>query len=171
MTPRLRPARPDDATGMGRAHVQAWRESYPGIVPAERLAALDAVERAGIWAAAIAAGRHVTVVEDAAGIAGFSLCGEQREPELGCDGEFWAIYLLRRAQGQGLGWALMAGMARALLDEGKRSASLWIMTANAPALGFYEHLGGRMLTRRTVDDRGWDMDETAYGWDRLDVLL
>jgi GNAT superfamily N-acetyltransferase len=168
MTPRLRAARIEDAAAIGRVHVQAWRESYAGIVPAARLAALDPAERAGVWSGSIAAGRHVRVAEeDGGGIVGFSLCGEQREPALGCDGEFWAIYVLRRAQGQGLGRALMAGMARTLLDEGKRSASLWAMTANARATGFYAHLGGRVLTRRRKDGE----DDTAYGWERLEALL
>ena len=83
----LRPARAEDAVAIGRVHVEAWRESYGGIVPAERLATLDPAERAAVWAGSIAAGRHVTVVEDAAGIAGFSLCGEQREPGLGGPGD------------------------------------------------------------------------------------
>ena len=50
----------------------------------------------------------------------------------------------------------MADMARALLAEGMRSASLWVMSGNAPAIGFYARLGGRVLTRRTVEHKGWD---------------
>ena len=171
MNTLLRQARLEDAAAIGAVHVAAWRETYPGIVPAERLATLDPAERAGMWARSIAAGQHVTVVEDAAGLAGFALCGEQREPELGCDGEIWAIYLLRRAQRRGLGRALMACMARALLDEGKHSASLWVMAGNAPARCFYAALGGRELLRRIMAERGWDLDEIAYGWDRLEALL
>ncbi len=87
------------------------------------------------------------------------------------DGEIWSLYLLRRAQRRGLGRALMADAARALLREGKRSAGAWVMTENASAMGFYAALGGRVLTRRTVDYRGWALDETAFGWDRLEALL
>ena len=103
MSVALRPARPEDAVTIGRVHVEAWRQSYGGIVPEERLAALDAAERAGVWAAIHRRGPARHGGEDAEGIAGFSLCGEQREPELGCDGEFWAIYCCdaRRAAGSG----------------------------------------------------------------------
>ena len=65
----------------------------------------------------------------------------------------------------------MAGMARTLLADGMRSASLWVMSGNAQAIGFYARLGGRVLTRRTVEYKGWELDETAYGWDRLETLL
>jgi ribosomal protein S18 acetylase RimI-like enzyme len=171
VTPHLRPARPDDASAIGTAHVQAWRETYGGLVPASIVLSFDPAERAGIWERSIAAGRHVTVVEDAAGLAGFSLCGEQRDEALGCDGEIWAIYLLRRVQRRGLGRALMAAMAGTLLAEGRRSASLWVMNANLPAIGFYAALGGRVLARRTADFHGFPHDETAYGWDRLEALL
>jgi GNAT superfamily N-acetyltransferase len=170
MMPSLRPARPDDAGAIGRMHVAAWRETYPGLVPDGLIAALDPVERAAVWGRSIAAGQCVVVVEED-GIAGLASCGPPREPELGCDGEFWAIYLLRRAQRRGLGRALMAEMARSMLAEGRRSACLWVVSANAPATGFYAALGGRVLARRTAGMRGFPLDETAYGWDRLEALL
>jgi ribosomal protein S18 acetylase RimI-like enzyme len=171
MSPRLRPAQAEDAAAIGRTHVQAWQESYPGMVPAERIAALDPVERAGVWERAIVAGRHVTLVEDALGIAGLALCGATQSPELDCDGEIQALYLLRRVQRQGLGRALMADMARAMLAKGMRSASLWVLDANLPARRFYSALGGRILQHRTELEQGAPLEETAYGWDRLEVLL
>ena len=99
--------------------MQAWQETYPGIVPAARLAALDPAERAAVWRASIAAGRHVMLAEDEAGLAGFALTAEQREPDLLPDhaGELWSIYLLRRAQRRGIGRALMADAARYLASD------------------------------------------------------
>ena len=129
MTFALRLAMDVDAAAIGAAHVQAWRETYPGIVPASRLATLDPVERAAVWRASIAAGRHVMLAEDDAGLAGFALTAEQREPDLLADhaGEVWSIYLLRRAQRRGIGRALMADAARHLLATGVETMALWVI--------------------------------------------
>ena len=54
-----------DAEGLG--HVQAWRETYPGIVPEAILAAQGPAERAVMWRRIIAAGTTVLVARDAAG--------------------------------------------------------------------------------------------------------
>jgi L-amino acid N-acyltransferase YncA len=162
-----------DATTIGAAHVQAWRETYPGIVPAARLAALDPVERAAVWRSSIAAGRHVMVAEDEAGLAGFALTAEQREPDLLADhaGEMWSIYLLRRAQRRGIGRALMADAARHLLATGIHTMAVWVMAGNVDAVAFYGALGGRALLRRSVQRPTWVLDEIAFGWDRLDPLV
>jgi hypothetical protein len=39
--PVIRPAQPDDALAMARAHVDTWRTSYAGVVPDEHLANLS----------------------------------------------------------------------------------------------------------------------------------
>ncbi len=173
MTFTLRPAIDVDAAAIGSAHVQAWRETYPGIVPAARLAALDPAERAAVWRAAIAARQHVTLAEDQAGLAGFALTAEQREPDLLPDhaGEVWSIYLLRRAQRRGIGRALMIDAARHLAATGRDTMALWVMASNGRAVAFYTALGGRALLRRSVRRPTWLLDEIAFGWDRLDALL
>ena len=52
-------------------------------------------------------------------------------------GEVFAIYLLKEAQGLGLG--------RKLSRLGRRSpVTLWVLENNDPAIGFYEHYGFRM---------------------------
>lgn len=169
----LRRANDADAVAIGAAHVQAWRETYPGIVPAARLAALDPAERVAVWRGSIAAGQHVMLAEDEAGLAGFALTAEQREPDLLPDhaGEVWAIYLLRRAQRRGIGRALMADAARHLVSTGIDTMALWVMAGNADAVAFYVALGGRPLLRRSVQRPTWVLDEIAFGWDRLDALV
>lgn len=170
----LRPARPEDAAALGALHVQAWRETYPGIVPAAILAALDPAERAAMWARVLAAGEAAVILAcNADGTAlGFACAGAQREPDvLPQQGEFHAIYLLRAAQGRGLGRALMAAAARALLARGMASASLWVLDGNDAAFGFYAALGGRVARRRAFPPpQEWDGRETAFAWDDLRPL-
>ncbi len=166
----IRRATPDDAQALGRVHVQAWRETYPGIVPRPVLDALDPAERAAMWRQAITAGGDVWLAEAPGGtLLGFAAAGAQREPEvLPFPGEIHAIYLLQAAQGRGLGRALMAAAARGLLARDIPSASLWVLDGNDAAHGFYAALGGRVVLRRPFPPpQEWDGHETAFAWDDL----
>lgn len=72
-----------DAEAIGRIHVESWRTTYAGIVPAEFLAALSAERRAEQWRAGLANPESPTIVlvgELRPGeIAGFAACGPERE--------------------------------------------------------------------------------------------
>lgn len=167
----VRPARLADSQAIGEVHVAAWRESYAGLIPADRLGALSVAERAEQWRRQLASGtaRGICVATLDDRVVGFASCTRQREPTLlaaGYSGEVAAIYVLRQAQDRGAGRRLMAAMARRLIAEGERSMALWVLEANAPARRFYERLGGRVVAERT---EGSDR-EVAYGWRSLGPL-
>ena len=46
---RIREASPTDATAIARVHVDSWRTTYAGIVPADYLANLSYVQREQFW--------------------------------------------------------------------------------------------------------------------------
>lgn len=170
----IAPATPADAAELGHVHVQAWREAYPGIVPAAVLAALDPAERAAMWTRVLTAGEAVWLARDQTGtLQGFAAAGAQREPEiLPFPGEIYAVYLLRAAHRQGLGRRLMAQAARHLLAQGHHAASLWVLDGNTTAAAFYTALAGRIVHHRPLPDRrDWPGTETAYAWDDLRTLL
>ncbi len=169
----IRPATPDDAEALGRVHVQAWQETYPGIVPDAVIAARDPLERAAMWCRVIAAGEIVLLAHDDAGaLLGFANAGKQREPDLlPFAGEINAIYLLQAAKRRGRGRALMRATAEALLARGLASASLWVLDGNAVARDFYATLGGRVVLHRAFPEPAeWPGTETAYAWDDLATL-
>jgi hypothetical protein len=45
----IRPATEHDAVAISHVHVQSWRTTYAGIVPAEYLATLGEAERVLLW--------------------------------------------------------------------------------------------------------------------------
>jgi hypothetical protein len=53
VTLRVRAATPDDVDGIARVHVEAWRETYRELVPAELLAGLRVEDRAAMWRRAV----------------------------------------------------------------------------------------------------------------------
>ena len=55
METHIRAAKPADAGAMARVHVDTWRTTYAGIVPAEHLAGLSYQARGKMWAGMLAA--------------------------------------------------------------------------------------------------------------------
>ncbi|WP_259343698.1 hypothetical protein [Oceanobacillus picturae] len=46
---RIRIAKPGDAAGIAKVHVDAWRTTYDGILPQEFLNRLDYGNRTNLW--------------------------------------------------------------------------------------------------------------------------
>jgi ribosomal protein S18 acetylase RimI-like enzyme len=84
--------------------------------------------------------------------------------------EVSTLYLLKSAQGLGLGGRLLAACARVLQARKARSMRLWVLDGNVRARGFYEHLGGVGDARRPVNGWGGGLTETAYRWADIGVL-
>jgi ribosomal protein S18 acetylase RimI-like enzyme len=141
-------------------HVQAWQESYRGLVADDALAALSIERNEQMWRAVLAqdpAATAVHVVERENDgeqgdreIVGFGAAGAARSPLLGADGEITAIYLLDAVKRRGLGRRLLAGLLRALAAQGHGSAGLWVLLDNHGTRRFYEAMGGRTGAERDL---------------------
>lgn len=153
----IRPARPGDADALAQIHVDAWAETYPGLLPAVALAQFDLPTRRAWWTCQLEKG--TTRIRLAPGL-GFAEMGPQRDPRLAprWPEELYALYVLRRAQGTGLGRRLLAAV-----DAGRPFTAL-VLEGNARAARFYEKSGARFAERRKLDD-GWP-DDLLYAWDR-----
>ena len=171
---RLRAARPEDAASIARLHVQSWRETYPGLISDSWLKNLSLEARVAAWKENLSPSyggpRFNLVAENDAGeLCGFASGGPRRhEGAAGLEaysGELWAIYLLKAAQGQGLGRALFEETRLRLKCEGFASMLVWVLKGN-PAEGFYAHLGGKPVgAKKVLIDR--EHDELAYGWEKI----
>lgn len=165
--PIIRLATNADILPMAKVHIMSWRETYPGLLPDPMLAGLSIAEEAIRWQRMLdhprawgAAAAFVAIEQDS--IVGYGSCGEQRTELLhdrGFTAEIAELYVLRRAQGQGLGSALLKAMATAMLERGHRAMSLWVLEQNARARGFYERLGGTLIAKKRSG-----LAEVAYGW-------
>ena len=163
----IRPARPEDAPAIARVHVTSWHETYPGLVPGWEIAARTYADRLALWTRALgkpSPGTAAFVAESNGAVVGFSLAGPQRTAalrDLGHTGEVRSLYVLRAAQGRGLGRGLMSAMLDGLAERGHGSAALWVVTAN-PAARFYERLGGGRVMEGSGAPGG--VAETAYAF-------
>jgi ribosomal protein S18 acetylase RimI-like enzyme len=165
-TPRL--ALTADAAAIARVHVASWRTTYPGLLPARYLDAMEVRDYEESWARTIQdpfRRSAVLVVEEDDQVVGFASCGRERDGDPGYRGELYAIYLLRDAQGRGHGRALVEAAAAALAIRGMTSMVVWVLRDNGRARGFYERMGATYLRERPLDlGLGFSIPEVAYLW-------
>jgi ribosomal protein S18 acetylase RimI-like enzyme len=168
-----------DAAAIAAVHVEAWRETYVGIVPLQVLAGLSVDRRTDIWRRLLTdptafSSSAVFVAESEGTVVGFGCCGMQRAESLnaqGYDGEICSIYVLRAFQRCGLGAALMSAMGAELQHRRLQAASLWVLPENEGARRFYEKLGGDIVgDKKHIREDGVIFVEVAYGWRDLGAL-
>jgi GNAT superfamily N-acetyltransferase len=168
--PVIRRASVGDEDGIARVHVDAWREAYAGIVPAEFLASLTYESRRAMWERVLGpdAAHQVVFVADVPGegIVGFASGYAPPESSSPCVGQLMTLYVLRLWQGRGLGRTLFAAVVDGLGDLGAEQLTLWVLSDN-PSRGFYERMGGRSGKTKTESIGGADIEEVEYVWDRL----
>ena len=148
-----------DIPALAALHAQAWRETYPGLLPEDDIARMtDPAQLHRIWAAVLGRGDARAVWLPGQG---FAVIGPQRDAALAGAGypeELWMTYLLRAAQGRGVGRALLSAV---------RSASAFtalVVAGNTRACGFYAAQGGILLDTRAERIGTTPITERVYGW-------
>ena len=122
---KIRKANLDDSKGIADVHVESWIETYTGIIPDSYLATLSKPNRQTMWEKIISSNKDkqytfVAIVNDE--IVGFVNGGESREKEHGQEGELYAIYLLKKFQGIGVGKELFNNFINSLMLRGSKPA-------------------------------------------------
>ncbi|HET7769339.1 MAG TPA: GNAT family N-acetyltransferase [Chloroflexota bacterium] len=192
---RVREALRDDAAGIARVHVDSWRTTYRGILPADYLAGLSYAERETLWQRwldAAATGSQVIFLAEerpeerappeegtappglpssaTPQIVGFAYGGPASRDTADYEGELYAIYLLHSHQRRGIGKTLFLRVAERLAQDRRRSLFVWVARDN-PSRAFYEAMGARLVRERRVELFGQQIDEAGYGWDDITTLL
>ncbi len=136
----------DDADDLARAHVDAWRVGYRGIIPDDYLDD-EHFERQRVdqWRAWTwrRPGSELFVGLLGGRAIGFGLCGPQQDAagEATGLGEVFAFYVHPTAWGTGVAAAMMSRCISFLRSEGYPSAWLWVLRDNPRARAFYDKAG------------------------------
>jgi len=171
------PAGPADAEDLARVHVASWRETYRGLLSDAFLARMSEPGFARRFRRDLSepSGAVTLVAADRYGLAGYAQGGPSRrgpqDGEGADEAEIATLYLLRQAQGRGLGAQLLRETARALAAQGARSLLISVLRDNIRARGFYEHMGGEAeAPRREPGPGGQLLYEVAYRWPDIAAL-
>jgi ribosomal protein S18 acetylase RimI-like enzyme len=172
------PAGPSDAEELARVHVASWRETYRGLLADAFLARMSEPGFTRRFRRLLTdPGDSITLVAaDRHGLVGYAQGGPSRRSAIplanGGEAEVATLYLLRQAQGQGLGARLMTETARALAAQGATSLMISVLRDNIRARGFYEHLGGQPeAARQEPGPGGRLLYEVAYRWADIRSLI
>jgi ribosomal protein S18 acetylase RimI-like enzyme len=167
------PPGPDDAEDLARIHIATWRQTYTGLLPDAFLSRMsvplharrfrDGLLAPGPMEATLAAAdRH--------GLVGYAAGGPSRSGRPG-EAEVATLYLLKSAQGCGLGRRLLSDISRVFAANGASSLIISVLRDNIPARGFYEHLGGVAEAPRREPGPGGVTYEVSYRWPRIGSLI
>jgi ribosomal protein S18 acetylase RimI-like enzyme len=167
---KIRMARPGDVSEVANVHVNSWRETYRGLLPAEYLSKLNFRKKIDAWQKVIIEKDKfaVFVAEDRVGVIGFATFEAARDVDWAGRGEVSSIYLLQRFKGRGLGRALLTMGMKELMRRNFRQAYCWVLEGN-PTVKFYEHTGAAFSGMEREDEiAGQKIKELAYVWDSLE---
>jgi len=167
----IRDAQLADVPALARVHVDSWRSTYAGIMPAQFLADLSYDRSEARFRELMALPGHICMlVEDVNdAIVGFASAGPERSNDPVYRGELYAIYLLDAYRRRGIGTALLRRIAQQLRSLDFNSKLVWVLLDN-PSRQFYEKLGGVRLRQQPIDIGGAVVQEVAYGWTDLRAL-
>ncbi len=166
----IRSAIAADAEAIAHVHVESWRSTYAGILPADFLAELSEADRAAQWRAWLGQDVVVLVAELDGRVAGFISGGPARDGVRGCDAELYAVYLLEGAQRAGMGTELLRVLAGRLVERGLKSMVVWVLEVN-PAREFYMKRGAVYAASKLIEVGGVELTEAAYAWGDISPLL
>ncbi len=173
MSETIRVAHSDDAPGIARVHVDSWRTTYKGIVSDDVLANLSYRQREQNARQRLSNPDTVYtyVAQDEQGrIIGFITGGLNRDAISNYKSELYAIYILKEAQGRGIGKKLTYALVERLIQEEYYSMLVWVLADN-PAYRFYEALGGHYVATKQIEIGGVMLDEVSYGWHDIRMIL
>ncbi|WP_404349413.1 GNAT family N-acetyltransferase [Sutcliffiella horikoshii] len=156
-----------DTKGIAKVHVESWKTTYANIVPDEYFNKLTYESREQIWINSIPNGGVYVAENNEGEIVGFSSGGKERSGKYdGFDGELYAIYILKKYQGQGIGKALIQPIIDELIGMGLNTMLVLVLKDNVSRL-FYEALGGKKIDELEVQIAGKKLTEVVYGWENL----
>lgn len=173
MMVNIRAAEIGDAPAIAHVHVNSWRTTYPGLMPAEILKNLSVERRENYWRNVLSqtnASEFVYVADvEGVGVVGFASGGPERSQHEVYKGELYAIYLLQEHQSKGIGRGLFDAVVKHLAAQGHDSMMLWVLKDN-PAMQFYAAMGGVQLGEKNERLNDEVLTEFSYGWDDIGAL-
>jgi ribosomal protein S18 acetylase RimI-like enzyme len=179
---KIRAAVVEDAPDMGRVMVTSFLWAHRGQMPdaawQQRVDEWTPEVSARGWARAIterAEGKApldvLLVAEDDSGALSALVSGSAADEDpSGSIAEIGTLYVLPGRRGRGFGRSLLRAAAGELAGLGFSTLQLGVLTANLPARGFYEAMGGRAIGRRMDDEEGYLLPVTVYGWPDIAAL-
>lgn len=158
---KIRKAEPEDVPAIARVHVDAWLETYRGLVPDTYLDRLTYKNRESLWKGNIRSS-EVLLVEDEERVFGFATWNYSSTYGT-YDAELSSLYVLQKFHHRGAGRALLSFILKDLKEKGHQHMIVKVLSEN-PACQFYEAMGGKRIDEVPITIDGKSLKETIYSW-------
>ncbi len=161
---RIREGAVANAEALSEINVQGWKDAFRGIVPDERLDAMQPEQRVDGFrdtlASATVRRQRFIVAEIDNAVVGFAGFGPTRDDDEDPAqvGEIGGLYVHPKHWRQGIGRQLMNAAVGALEARGFTEATLWTLAESRQSRGFYEAMD-------------WQADGTTTSWNESDIQL
>jgi ribosomal protein S18 acetylase RimI-like enzyme len=162
----IRSAENRDSAAIACIHVEAWRDAYADLMPANYLAQLDPKIEAARWARSLGIGQNDrTLVAEVEGkVVGYASIGAARGHAPGA-GEIYALYVETDWREQGIGRAIVETAFTRFRQRGLTTAFIWCLEGNTAARGFYLRCAGKLLGERRLESvRGISLPVVGFRW-------
>jgi ribosomal protein S18 acetylase RimI-like enzyme len=170
----IRMAEIADSDGIAKVHVDAWRETYSGLICDDYLNSLSYAEKTEKWKGIIqdATQLQITLVieNELKNIVGFACCGINKEKEYPYDADLHAVYILKAYQNRGYGSKIAKVAVKELINLGYNSLIIWALKDN-DYCRFYEKIGGIKVKERLHTYGNQEVKLIGYGWENISSIL
>ena len=162
---KIRRAKKTDFKKIAEIHAKSWKDSYPGILPAEFLSDKLTKEFEKHWSEIQIQEQDVVLVAEENNLVGFIAVWCQPIPFID------NLHVIPSQRSKKTGSALMKAVAEELINTGQRKAFLWVFEDNKKAIKFYIRLGGIQKEKSMKNVFGYDIPSQKIEWDDISTIL
>jgi ribosomal protein S18 acetylase RimI-like enzyme len=160
----IRTARDDDLPAIAALQTESWQDAYADVFPAAYLAHRVTGDLERHWRKLEIQPGDVVLVAEEDGLIGFIAIWCRPDPYID------NLHVRPCLRSRGAGSALMKAAAQQLIQQGHRTAYLWVVERNKRAIQFYERLGGVCTDQAPKDLFGYEVSTVKVEWGDISVI-
>ena len=161
---KIRHATKSDFQAIADIHIESWKDSYSGVLPAEFLASQISRELITHWDKVEINSEDVILVAEENSMIGFIAVWCRPIPFID------NLHVRPPMRSKKVGSALMKAVAKELINQGEKTAYLWVFENNLRAIRFYERLGGIQKEQSMKTVFGYDVLSRKIEWNDLSLI-
>ena len=160
----IRPAIAADFEAIAAVQTESWQDTYRNNLPEEYLCGPIVDDLKDHWSKLTIETKDVVLVADDNGVVGFIAIWCRPDPYID------NLHVKPSHRSMGLGALLMKSAARKLIQQGHKTAYLWVVESNERAIRFYTRLGGIPTDKALKDLFGHDVPNIRIEWSNLENM-
>ena len=160
----IRRATQSDLKDIAAIHIESWKDAYADVLPAEFLT--DKIDRELVhyWSEIEIKNEDVVLVAGEDSAVGFVAVWCRQTPFID------NLHVRPSYRSKKIGSALINAVAKVLIEQGHKTAYLWVFESNERAIRFYERLGGVQKEQSMKSIFGYKVLSRKIEWSDLTTI-